>query len=231
MKPLSIGIVGGAGPLAGAKFLDYLFTFSSSLYSCYEDADYPEITLLSFPFSDMLSPQRDEKRIRQELSTCLQRLRLQGASVLAIACNTLHNFLDQKDDATGFVNLPRQLKEAIPQGKVPLVLCTSTSRNLGLHKNYYACTYPSPVTQAQVDRLIMRILQNQDAKNILCDLVELIEAETATTLILGCTELSLYAQELSAILSSTKTLLDPLEVTAKKVLEKSFQFKKNEGVS
>lgn len=227
MKPLSIGIVGGAGPLAGVKMLEYLFTFAGSLYGCYQDSDYPEISLISFPFSDMLSTAKDEKKIRQELSTCLLRLRSQGAAVLVIACNTLHNFLDRRDDTTDFVNLPFLLKETIPENKVPLVLCTSTSRNLKLHKKYYACTYPSAETQLEVDKIIARILKNQDANAVVCDLVKLIEAESPSTIILGCTELSLYAKELSAGLSvSGKSILDPLELAAKKVLEKSFQLKK-----
>jgi aspartate racemase len=227
MKPLSIGIVGGAGPLASAKLLDYLVVLSSSTYGCYQDADYPEISLLSYPFSDMLSPQLDERIVREELGTCLQRLRNQGAAVLAIACNTLHNFLDQSDDREDFVNLPRLLKKAIPKGEVPLVLCTSTSRNLGLHKGYYSCAFPSQQTQVQVDEIIDRTLQGQDANSVLLDLLRLIEKEAAPTIILGCTELSLYAKQLSAC---GKTILDPLEVTAKEILEKSFK-SKNIGVS
>lgn len=226
-KPLSIGIVGGAGPLAGAKLLDYLVAISGSAYGCHRDADYPEISLLSFPFSDMLSPQRNERAVREELGRCLQRLRKQGAGVLAIACNTLHNFLDKRDERTDFVNLPQVLKEAIPNGEIPLVLCTSTSRSLGLHKSYYTCAYPSLATQVQVDTIIDRILRSQDATIILQDLTKLVEAETASTIILGCTELSLFAKSLS---KTGKTILDPLEVTAKRVLEKSFKLK-NEAMS
>ncbi len=50
MKPIPIGIVGGAGPLAGAALLERIFSLSGSLYGCYKDADFPKVLLLSFPF-------------------------------------------------------------------------------------------------------------------------------------------------------------------------------------
>ncbi len=63
MKPKSIGIIGGAGPLAGALLLERILILSGSEYGCYKDADFPEVILLSFPFSEMLTPERDVLQI------------------------------------------------------------------------------------------------------------------------------------------------------------------------
>jgi len=100
MKPKPIGIISGAGPLAGAALLDRILYLAGSTYGCYKDGDFPKIFLLSFPFSEMLSPEMDIAQLQKELSSCLSQLRKSGAAVLAIACNTLHAFLDENEDLT-----------------------------------------------------------------------------------------------------------------------------------
>jgi aspartate racemase len=219
MKPKSIGIVGGAGPLAGAALLDRILCLSSSRCGCYKDADFPKIWLLSFPFSEMLTPGMDAAQVRQELSQCLCQLRQNGAAVLAIACNTLHAFLDEQADLTDLVHLPRAIATAIQPIELPLVLCTSTSRQFGLHQHFFACTYPDADTQEQVDQLIEQILKGTAQQSIKQELLKIIEAQSASIIILGCTELSLFTKYL---VPCHKTIIDPLEIVAHQVVERSF---------
>lgn len=220
MKPKIIGIVGGAGPLAGANLLERVFMLSNRRYGCYRDADYPQVLLNSFPFSDMLTSEKDTLLLKAELSLSLNQLRAQGAEVLAIACNTLHNFLDADQDREDLINLPRQLGEELRSEKMPLVLCTTTSRENNMHRNFFECSYPEPSIQLKVDGIIDRILQGLDSSPIAEDLLTLIEESLACTVILGCTELSLFAKELVV---SSKKVIDPLEMLAEKILEKSFK--------
>lgn len=219
MKPKSIGIIGGAGPLAGAFLLNHILSLSGEVYGCYRDADFPQVFLISFPFSEMLCPDMNIAKLRKELSGCLEQLRKNGASVLAIACNTLHAFLDEKDELNDLVHLPRTLAEEISLSDTPLVFCTSTSVQFGLHKQFFPCTYPDTQTQEEVDRIIDQILRGADQSVILEKLRELIQAQTTNTVILGCTELSLFSAHLSM---PNKQIIDPLEVMANKILQKSF---------
>lgn len=219
MKPKPIGIVGGAGPIAGTFLLERIFLLSGKKYGCYRDADFPQAFLLSFPFSEMLRKNRNLTQIREELSACLQQLRRNGASVLAIACNTLHLFLDERDDLGDLVHLPRSLAAKIPETEVPMVFCTSTSAKSGLHRQFFPCVYPEKGTQSDIDELIDLTLKGVDRSVVLNRLAHLIERQMNNTIILGCTELSLYSSQLSQI---NKLILDPLEVTAHQVLEMSF---------
>lgn len=219
MKPKPIGIIGGAGPLAGAFLLERVLSLSSKIYGCYRDSDFPKIFLISFPFSEMLSPIINPAKLRNELSECLNQLRKNGASVLAIACNTLHAFLDEKDELNDLIHLPRVLAKEIPLTEKPLVFCTSTSAQFGLHKQFFSCTYPDSQTQRQVDSIIDQILQGIDRKVILERLEKLLQAQVESTVVLGCTELSLFTTDLS---STNKRIIDPLEVVANKILEKAF---------
>lgn len=218
MKPKPIGIIGGAGPLAGAFLLERIFSLSTKIYGCYRDADFPQVFLISFPFSEMLSPNADAALLRKELRDCLNALRKQGASILAIACNTLHAFLEEKDLLDDFVHLPQVLEEE-RLSDFPLVLCSSTSARLKLHKKFIRCSYPDGKTQREIDALIDQVLQGADRFMIIQKLQALIAKQNADTLVLGCTELSLFADQLSV---AGKAIIDPLEIAAKKIVEKSF---------
>lgn len=219
MKPKSIGIIGGAGPLAGAFLLKRILSLSGEVYGCYRDADFPQVFLISFPFSEMLCPDMDIAKLRKELRGCLEQLRKNGASVLAIACNTLHAFLEEKDELNDLVHLPRTLAEEVSLSDKPLVFCTSTSVQFGLHKQFFPCTYPDTQTQQEVDRIIDQILRGADQSVILEKLEKLLQAQTTNTVILGCTELSLFSAHLAV---PNKQIIDPLEVMANKILQKSF---------
>lgn len=219
MKPKPIGIIGGAGPQAGAFLLEKVLSIANKKYGCYRDSDFPKIFLLSFPFSEMLSATIDAARLRNELRECLNQLRNNGASVLAIACNTLHAFLEEQDELDDLIHLPRSLAEKIPRLEKPLVLCTSTSTQFGLHKRFFPCVYPDLQTQGQVDEIIDQILQGIDQKIVLERLEKLLRAQIEKTVILGCTELSLFTDSLCI---PNKLIIDPLEVVAQKIVEKSF---------
>lgn len=219
MKPKSIGIVGGAGPLAGAFLLKRILSLSGEVYGCYRDADFPQVFLISFPFSEMLCPAMDIAKLRKELSGCLEQLRKNGASILAIACNTLHAFLDKNDELDDLVHLPRTLGEELWLFDKPLVFCTSTSVQFGLHKRFFPCTYPDTQTQQEIDKIIDQILRGVDQSVILKKLEELLQVQTTNTIILGCTELSLFSPYLSV---PNKQIIDPLEVVANKILKKVF---------
>lgn len=219
MKPKSIGIIGGAGPFAGAFLLERVLSLSNKKYGCHRDSDFPKIFLISFPFSEMLLPKMDVAKIEDELSQCLNQLRHNGASILAIACNTLHAFLKKEEEVDDLVHLTQSLTEEIPLFEKPLVFCTSTSTQFGLHKSFFPCTYPDWQTQKQVDKIIDHILQRRDQKIVLEKLEKLLQAQTEKTVILGCTELSLFKDSLSV---PNKLIIDPLEIVAKKILKRSF---------
>lgn len=219
MKPKIIGIVGGAGPLAGVDLLERVLRLSNRLYGCYRDGDYPQVLLNSFPFSDMLTSEKNSAKVKSELSYCLNQLRANGAEVLAIACNTLHTFLDDDQDKNDLVHLPRLLGKVSCSDEIPLVLCTSTSRENNVHKKFFECYYPDLSTQFKVDEMIDRILKGEESYGIVKDLLSLIEQSRASTVVLGCTELSLFVKELA---ECNKRIIDPLDVLAEKILEKSF---------
>lgn len=219
MNPKCIGIIGGAGPLAGASLLERVLRRASSQYGCYKDADFPKVYLLSYPFSEMLTPEMDVLQLRQELKECLSQLRKSGAEVLAIACNTLHAFLDENEKDPDLIPMPAAIAAAIPAGESPLVLCTSTSRRFGLHKRTFQCVYPDIFTQLEIDEIIDQILKGADQQKIEEKLLAILKTQENGTIILGCTELSLFSNRLGG---AKKIIVDPLDLLAKEILDKSY---------
>lgn len=219
MKPKCIGIIGGTAPLAGAFLLERIFSLSMEINGSSRNADFPQVFLINFPFSEMLSSNMDAAQVRKKLNQALNQLRENGTSILAIACNTLHVFLDKKDDSSDFIHLSRLLAEE-KYAEKPLVFCTSTSVHFGLHKQYFPCLYLDAKTQKKVGEIIDQILQGADRTAILKKLKALVLKQNAKKLILGCTELSLFSAQLSAM---NKIIIDRLEIMTRKILKKSFQ--------
>jgi len=221
MKQKTIGIIGGAGPLAGAALLDRILTRSQYLYGCFKDADFPKVNFISYPFSDMLAESVDEAQIRNELKECLCELRKNGATVIAIACNTLHAFLVDEDKQDDLIQLPQILAEEVADlEELPLVLCTSTSANTKLHKRFFRCVYPEVCIQAELDQLIDLILIGEAKETALQRLILIIRRQKAKVIVLGCTELSLLRDQIPEL---GKKIIDPLDIAARRMLKIIFE--------
>lgn len=218
MKPKSIGILGGAGPLAGARLLERVFSLSTRLFGCCRDQDFPKVILISFPFTEMLSPVTNSTLLQKELKSGLNLLRQNGAEILAIACNTLHAFLPENEKQPGLIELPAEAACAVPAGEVPLVLCTSTSARFQVHRRFFPCCYPDVKIQERIDWFIDRILKGEDPQGIAPELRAVLEPEKAHTVVLGCTELSLIGN----FSMRNKRIVDPLELAAAELVKKSF---------
>jgi aspartate racemase len=215
MLPKPIGILGGAGPLAGALLLQRVLRFAQKRYSCCADRDYPLVILFSLPFADMLSPDFCPLQVQEQLKRGLEQLRANGASILAIACNTLYTFLQEEEK--GLVHILTPLANQLPP--LPLVLCTSTAVKRALHKDFFACRYPLPKEQALVDEAIGLILRG-DEEQAATLLAPYLASLNGDSVVLGCTELSLIASRLA---SPNLSLLDPLDALAQELVTLSFK--------
>jgi aspartate racemase len=209
MRPKTIGIIGGAGPRAGACLLERLVRAAQRRYGCWQDSDFPKIILLSVPFSQMLEGAVNAAQIREQLRDALEELRRGGAAVMAIACNTLYGFLDAPIGQ--LISLPQL---AIQAAASPLVLCTTTSRQMGVYPAEW--TYLDPSAQKQLDGAITQLLQGADADGLIR---EILDHQEATTVVLGCTELSLIANQLGA---PRRYLIDPIDLAVEQLLAISF---------
>ena len=62
LSKVTIGIIGGAGPMAGAIVMENIIEICQKKYLCRHDYDFPKIILVSVPFAQMLKPNSLEQK-------------------------------------------------------------------------------------------------------------------------------------------------------------------------
>ncbi len=233
-----VGIVGGAGPMAGLLLCQKIIQLCQQKYQCQQDADFPYIMLLNYPFADMLNmEQAGVKReiIQEQLNECFKTFSMRGIQLGAIACNTLHAFLNFQPPLK-VVHIIEQTAAVLKQKKVKrsLVLCSQTSAQSQLHASYFNCCYPTNGFQQEVDVLIDCILAGQETKEDVYRLTaslqdfyaSLNDSENPFGIVLGCTELSVLNDKWPLALHGLKsqfTVVDSTQSLAEGLCESIFE--------
>lgn len=218
MNHKKIGIIGGAGPSAGSLLFDKIIEIFQHKYDCEQDFEFPFMLLLNFPFSDMLSKNKCEILIRNELKNCFHLIEKNDIDIVAIACNTLHAFLPTPLPQVQLVHMIEETKKAIENSFqiYPLVLCTTTSSEKKLHQKHFPCEYPDAAFQMILDRMIADITLGGDLDAISKELSQLLPSRP---ILLGCTEFS-YLHERNPL--KAKIVYDPNAIVAEKVADLYF---------
>ncbi|MBA4696098.1 MAG: hypothetical protein H2069_01760 [Legionella sp.] len=137
------GILSGAGPMAGALLYQRVIALLQEK-GAWRDGDFPFITLVNLPFSDMLDGNFSCPVITKELLKGLSFLRKQS-DYIYIACQTLHAYLSVENiKEFGVVSLLNLLNQALQQETREIqIVASKISRLFNLHgKNIdKICTY------------------------------------------------------------------------------------------
>jgi len=216
----TLGVVGGAGPMAGALLLQKVIAVCQMQYGCVEDDDFPKMMLLSTPFSEMLrphSPFQAEEAVAGQLQASLDQLLNNGAGVIGIACNTLHSFLPAPPKE--LISLVELTNHALERGgrSGALVLATSSSRKKGI----YPSEGLSPCEQAFIDHLIRKVLSGNYSDRDGRVLEGLVLAKRVDRVVLGCSELSVLHKAYPLRLDEVD-IIDPLDLLANELCRAAF---------
>ncbi len=225
-----IGIIGGAGPEAGYLLFKNIIKILQEKFHCKNDKDFPEIHLINYPFSPILSLKDSEKyksKVRLELQTCIQNLHKCGVDVFVIACNTLHNFIDKLDFyGMSFLHIVDETICKIKKENLSkiLVISTETSSKKKLYTSAnieFASLNKSH--QKNIDVIINKILSGKFGEvdsNLIQEIAyNTIKEIKAEGIILGCTELSVLQEKYPFTLPNIK-LFDPLKILSESCVNK-----------
>lgn len=230
-----LGIVGGAGPMAGALLFQKIVQIAQSQYGCQTDADFPWTMLLSYPFADMLKNPLCEKQhqlVKEQLTACFSTFAQNGITLAAIACNTLHTFLDPSiTQGIPLVHMIAETGSLLKQRSIShtFVLCSTTSARCQLHKAYFDCRYPDDAYQDEIQGLINTLLAGQQRREDAQKLSEQLNArlslclnkeEETVGLVLGCTEFSVFNEQFPMRLNGLDErilVFDPNQIVAEKL--------------
>lgn len=227
-----IGIIGGAGPIAGTALVNRIIRICQHKYGCQHDADFPYMMLISYPFANMLQMNignKNRKIVEKQIQECFSTFEQNGIKIAAIACNTIHEFLTQSHfGSVQFIHMIKETAEFLKkQGiKRTTLLGTETSALSGLHARYFPCEYPGKKEQKELDAIILRILEGtcleEDAK-YLTKIAKAHEANGSGKLgvVLGCTELPQLTERFPFRVKNT-VLVDPMDVVADRICSLAF---------
>ncbi len=173
------------------------------------DSEFPEISLLNYPFSEMLTGDINNSQVRNELLAALAQVG-RFSDYVYIACQTLHGFLQTNEltdcKVVSLLDLTKQALAATQQAVV--VVASKTSREFNLHPKYLECECEY-VECDQSEAAIDAILAGIDTPiNWLEDLAR------DKAVILGCTEFSVATQH------SKSKFVDPIELAAEDIVSK-----------
>jgi aspartate racemase len=211
----SIGIVGGAGPMASSLLYKLIILECQRKLRCKDDADFPEIIVCSYPFSKMLMTEdsdNNSSKIAIELQSVVRKLKMAGADIIGMACNTLHLFSSSSN--YGITDMIKETLDSVSDASKLLVLATPTTIKNRLYEKSVEIAYPCGFDQQVVNEIIARvqkgyILQEDSYRISMIGSNEIERSEV----VLGCSELSVLNDYYPI-----KNVIDPLKVLAKKLV-------------
>lgn len=198
-----IGIISGAGAMAGCLFYKKIIT-NLQVQGCWRDADFPEIVLINVPFPEMLSESTLFYKVRKALLNALEYVSPKVDAVY-IACQTLHIFLLEKDyEKYKVEHLLKSVKPYVESLKTINVVSSLTSRLWNLHPMVLGaeCQYIKSEESKETIELILR--------GIKPNLTWLKDFALSSPVLLGCTEFSVAVDN-----DPIDNVIDPLDITAK----------------
>lgn len=220
MDNLTLGILGGLGPMSSVYFYEMLTAHTRAV------SDQQHLNLLISSRAD--TPDRTDyilgRSNESPLPTMVEearRLERAGADLLAISCNTAHCFLAGINDSVdipvlSIIRMTAEFCRFLGLRKVGLLATEGTVASRAyenaLNEMGIECATPSSKGQKTVSHIIYGQIKKGFAPDIdaFLDVVDELRREGCERMILGCTELSLLKRNHLP----GNDLIDSLEVLA-----------------
>lgn len=189
----TIGIIGGAGPMASAFLYSSILRVCQTVYNANDYSDFPEIVLISHPFT-----RGNKEAIQRDLAACLSRLTSAGAHYICIASHSFHGLLPKDPLPQGFINLVDEgLAEAARLGLTrALILGAPLTISMKLYeRSKIQCVYPREEDQQMVNEIIREIaggrVEGDQSKRLMNVIAKTAKTTPFDGVIVACTELPL----------------------------------------
>ncbi len=202
-KKQIIGVLGGMGPQASCELYRLLIEGARTRYGAIHNDEYPEIVIDSVPVPDGFSHPEDMEVVATMLEDRVKRLTTFGASMIAIACNTVCVFKDRLQSKTPIeviLTVDEVVKEVARSHKRVLLLSSSTSLKLRLYQDSLDRSgieyiHPSVDEYETIDSIILGVLSGEEYTVLSGKITELtdslIQDNRVEAIVLGCTEMPL----------------------------------------
>ena len=199
-----LGVIGGMGPQATQSFYQDIIN-NTVAEKDQEHIDMVIINHASMPDRTGAILSGDTKNVFQKLLEDANKLNTFGVDYIAMPCNTSHYFIDKLKLETGFnfVDMIEETAKAIKSkglSKVGLMATdgtiTSDIYKIKMEQFGIEVIYPSEIMQKKVMEIIYDQIKagKEPSVESFSEISTELENLGAKIIILGCTELSYYAQ-------------------------------------
>jgi len=203
-KQKTIGILGGMGPVASANLYYKIITVAQDKYLAEQDYDYPPFILYSLPLVGFDETGFvDPELVKNQLIAGVKRLESAGSDFIIVACNTVHYFQKEMQEAIDipFLSIIDETVKAAKETncKIAGLLSSESTAKLDIYKKsceQYGISIIPPTTeqQAEINQVILNVMAGAQGKKdtrVLHAIIEDMRKKGAEVVILGCTEIPL----------------------------------------
>ena len=229
-KNKTIGILGGMGPVASSTLYQRIIEYSQYEYKAMQDNEYPPVLLNSITLDGFDETGiTDNKLVLEQLLLGVRDLERGGADFIIVACNTVHYFFKELQDAVNiqlFNIIDQARKDVVKHGFSRVGLFSSEyTQRLRLYQHLFTGSdidviVATPVQQRVLNEVIKNVMGGRQGLTDVFKLKEVLRDFTgqgAEGIVLGCTELPLALNQ-----SHTDVkLFDTLEIIARAAVDYS----------
>lgn len=234
----TIGVLGGMGPEASSTLYRKIIKYTQYQYQATQDNEYPPVLLNSITLEGFDETGiTDEALVRSQLIDGVRSLERGGADFVIVACNTVHYFYDDMQDAVEIpvLNIIDESRDAVRRfgfRAVGLFSSESTGR-LGLYQKSFSDADLEVITadeaqQGKLNRVIMNVMGGRQSLNDVFSLKEVqreMVSRGAEGIVLGCTEIPLAFNQ-----SHTDVkLFDTIEIIVRRAVDDSLGSSPRDG--
>jgi aspartate/glutamate racemase len=210
------GVLGGYGAPAGLHLHQEIIEQTLATKG-HTDLDFPRFILTNLPYNIMTETGEIQDKKQFILANVEANKAFTAATDVLILCNSFHRYLNLMENIYGgkLINLPQRVaQEAVDRGhRKPLLVSSTETIQSGLykHEDYDLQTYYSP-------ELIESGMKTEEPVQSFIDKV-LAEAEAcgADSIIMGCTDLNMYAKRIRT--QTQLPVMDSVEIAATIIVE------------
>lgn len=225
-----IGIIGGMGPLSSVKMYGDMIDYCQTKLNIRKNNEYPHILISNLPVPDLISSVARGDITKKMIIQELQRLEVAGVSIFAIACNTVHIYIEEfrKSISHEILSIVEEAVIELKNRKIKkiLLLATPTTIKSGLYQTVFAIEgihsiEPNEAELNFLSNLIPRLIGKTQTIQDLTMFKELIDKYSKKmdieAVILACTELGFGINPKAHSIP----IIDTMEILGKRILGKA----------
>lgn len=204
-----IGILAGMGPKSTAPFVDKVVQLCQRKYAAKNDIDFPPMMIYSCPTPFYTDRPLDHAALEDAIIMGARKLASTGVNFIAIPCNTAHRYYEsiRKSVDIPVLNIVDETIKHLPncKGRVALLSTTATLES-GIYQAGLAVLECEFVWQESwqhlINQVIMQIKEPYGLDQAHASWQKLLReiGTQADSLILGCTDLDIVADQHPATL-------------------------------